>query len=98
MAIQPKRVAVIGGGCAGIVSFWALQKSAHDAHLFEASTSLRGLVKPLSFENGDDSVEMQSPLSFNAEASRSCGCVLSWLEANTMERNSREDGLLRFVL
>lgn len=75
---EPKRVAVIGGGCSGITSFWALQSSPHDVHLFEASMSPGGRMKSLCFEHGDYQFDIDSqPPSFNAETSRGCCAVLS---------------------
>ena len=70
---QPERVAVIGGGCTGVTSFWALQSSSHDVHLFEASAALGGRVKTLPFEHNSNRVDVNtdSP-TFNAEASRQC--------------------------
>lgn len=68
---ESKRVAVIGGGCTGITSFWALQNSNHDVHLFEASACLGGRVKSLPFEHNECRVHVNSePSSFNAQASR----------------------------
>lgn len=66
-----KRVAVIGGGCTGITSFWALQHSDHDVHLFEASSELGGRVKTVPFEYGEARVDVntESPC-FDSEASR----------------------------
>jgi len=68
---QPKQVAVIGGGCAGVTSFWALQHSVHDVHLFEASSELGGRIRTVSFENAKSRVDVntESPC-FNSEASR----------------------------
>lgn len=68
---QSKRVAIIGGGCAGVTCFWALQDSVHDVHLFEASSSLGGRIKTFPFEYGKTQadVDTESPC-FNAEASR----------------------------
>lgn len=68
---QPKRVAILGGGCAGITAFWALQKSPHDVHLFEASATLGGRIKAIPFENEGNQVAVNtvSPV-FNATASR----------------------------
>lgn len=68
---QPERVAVIGGGCTGITTFWALRNSAHDVHLFEASDSLGGRVKVLPFEHNGHRVDVNTnPPTFNAGASR----------------------------
>ncbi|GFF63096.1 hypothetical protein IFM47457_00275 [Aspergillus lentulus] len=42
---QPERIAIVGGGCAEVTAFWALQHSPHDVHLFEASATLGGHIK-----------------------------------------------------
>lgn len=73
---QPKRVAVIGGSCAGVTSFWALQHSVHDVHLFEASSELGRRIKTVPFEDGETRVNVntESPC-FNSETSRQCCSV-----------------------
>ncbi|KAB8239395.1 uncharacterized protein BDW43DRAFT_3584 [Aspergillus alliaceus] len=79
-----ERVAIVGGGCTGIACFWALQHSAHDVHLFEASANLGGRIKTLSFEhNGKEvNVNTQSP-SFNTEASPNLVNLLRCLGIST---------------
>lgn len=68
---RPKRVAIVGGSCAGITSFWALQDSVHDVHLFEASNCLGGRIKALPFEQDECRVNVNTePASFNSQASR----------------------------
>lgn len=70
---QRERVAIIGGGCTGITSFWALQRSGHDVHLFEASDALGGRIKSLPFENEGIQTNVNSESSvYNVEASRQC--------------------------
>ncbi|PYI02216.1 FAD/NAD(P)-binding domain-containing protein [Aspergillus sclerotiicarbonarius CBS 121057] len=83
---QPERVAVIGGGCTGITSFWALQNSSHDVHLFEASAALGGRVKTLPFEHNSNRVDVNtdSP-TFNAEASPNLVSLLHYLGVTTVK-------------
>ncbi|GLA24894.1 hypothetical protein CBS147346_8977 [Aspergillus niger] len=77
---QPERVAVIGGGCTGITTFWALRNSTHDVHLFEASDSLGGRVKALPFEHNDHRVDVNtSPPTFNAGTSPNLVSLLDHL-------------------
>ncbi|GKZ19181.1 hypothetical protein AbraIFM66951_008015 [Aspergillus brasiliensis] len=77
---QPERVAVIGGGCTGITTFWALRNSAHDVHLFEASDSLGGRVKVLPFEHNGHRVDVNTnPPTFNAGASPNLLSLLDYL-------------------
>jgi predicted NAD/FAD-binding protein len=74
---QPKRVAIVGGGCAGVTAFWALQKSSHDVHLFEASATLGGRIKTVPFEHAGNKVIVNTvPPVINATASRQC--LLRW--------------------
>ncbi|KAL1842999.1 hypothetical protein VTJ49DRAFT_3476 [Mycothermus thermophilus] len=47
-----KKVAVVGGGCAGIAALWALNRSPHDAYLYEASDRLGGHVNTVEFRKG----------------------------------------------
>ncbi|PWY87657.1 FAD/NAD(P)-binding domain-containing protein [Aspergillus heteromorphus CBS 117.55] len=83
---QSERVAVIGGGCTGITSFWALQNSVHDVHLFEASADLGGRVKTLPFEHNGNQVDVntESP-TFNAEASPNLVSLLRYLGITTSQ-------------
>lgn len=93
---QPKRVAVIGGGCAGVTSFWALQHSVHDVRLFEASSELGGRIKTVPFEYDEARVDVntQSPC-FNIEASRQCPPVRLGLWRSTNLRIANFVSLLR---
>ncbi|PYH45244.1 uncharacterized protein BP01DRAFT_296432 [Aspergillus saccharolyticus JOP 1030-1] len=83
---QSERVAIIGGGCTGITSFWALQNSGHDVHLFEASNGLGGRIKSLSFEHNGSQVKVnsESPI-FNVEASPNLDSLLRFLGVSTVE-------------
>ncbi|OJJ44038.1 hypothetical protein ASPZODRAFT_820254 [Penicilliopsis zonata CBS 506.65] len=77
---RPKRVAVIGGGCVGITAFWALQRSVHDVHLYEASSQLGGRIKSLSFEFGGQTALVDTePSSFDVHASPNLVSLLTAL-------------------
>ena len=66
-----QRVAIIGGGCAGLTAFWALQNSVHNVHLFEASDRVGGRVKSVVFEKQEFRTNVDTePLCFNASSSR----------------------------
>ncbi|GIJ81982.1 hypothetical protein Asppvi_000485 [Aspergillus pseudoviridinutans] len=83
-SIQPKRVAIVGGGCAGVTAFWALQKSPHDVHLFEASATLGGRIKTIQFEHeGNKGAVNTVPPVFNATASSSLVSLLRCLGIST---------------
>ncbi|RAL09720.1 uncharacterized protein BO97DRAFT_427141 [Aspergillus homomorphus CBS 101889] len=81
---QPERVAIIGGGCTGITSFWALQNSDHDVHLFEASDALGGRIKSLPFEHDGIQVKVnsESPI-YNVETSPNLDSLLRCLGIST---------------
>ncbi|RYO95783.1 hypothetical protein DL763_003563 [Monosporascus cannonballus] len=40
--VPRKKVAIVGSGCAGIAALWALNRTHHDAYLFEAANRLGG--------------------------------------------------------
>ncbi|PKX92700.1 uncharacterized protein P174DRAFT_421749 [Aspergillus novofumigatus IBT 16806] len=81
---QPKRVAIVGGGCAGVTAFWALQKSPHDVHLFEASATLGGRIKTVPFEHAGNKVTVNTvPPVFNATASPNLVSLLRYLGIST---------------
>ena len=48
-----KRVAIVGSGCSGIAALWALKRSNHEVHLYEAKDRLGGHTNTVSFRNGD---------------------------------------------
>ncbi|PYH80918.1 FAD/NAD(P)-binding domain-containing protein [Aspergillus uvarum CBS 121591] len=82
---QPERVAIIGGGCTGITSFWALQNSGHDVHLFEASDALGGRIKSLPFEHEGIHTNVNSESSvYNVEASPNLDSLLRYLGVSTI--------------
>ncbi|RAK82695.1 uncharacterized protein BO72DRAFT_366256 [Aspergillus fijiensis CBS 313.89] len=82
---QRERVAIIGGGCTGITSFWALQRSGHDVHLFEASDALGGRIKSLPFEHEGIQTNVNSESSvYNVEASPNLDSLLRYLGVSTI--------------
>ncbi|PYI22514.1 FAD/NAD(P)-binding domain-containing protein [Aspergillus violaceofuscus CBS 115571] len=82
---QPERVAIIGGGCTGITSFWALQNSGHDVHIFEASDALGGRIKSLPFEHEGIQTNVNSESSvYNIEASPNLDSLLRYLGVSTI--------------
>lgn len=59
--MAPKRVAVVGSGCAGLGALWALNTSTdHDVHLFEADESLGGHTNTVSYKVGDKEVAVDT--------------------------------------
>lgn len=70
---QHERIAIIGGGCTGTTCLWALQNTAHDVHLFEASSTLGGRIKEYWLEDSGNKrvINTETP-TFNAETSRQC--------------------------
>ncbi|EGY19960.1 amine oxidase [Verticillium dahliae VdLs.17] len=47
-----KKVAVVGSGCSGIAALWALNRSHHDVHLYEAASRLGGHTNTVKWTNG----------------------------------------------
>ena len=51
MMQAPKKVAIVGSGCAGIGALWALKSTEHEVHLFEADDRLGGHTNTVIFEH-----------------------------------------------
>lgn len=47
-----KKVAIVGSGCAGIASLWALNKTYHDVHIYEAADRLGGHTNTVQWKVG----------------------------------------------
>ncbi|KAM0323038.1 hypothetical protein ACHAQA_009137 [Verticillium albo-atrum] len=47
-----KKVAVVGSGCSGIAALWALNRSHHDVHLYEAGPRLGGHTNTVKWTKG----------------------------------------------
>ncbi|KAL4803641.1 hypothetical protein BDV18DRAFT_37116 [Aspergillus unguis] len=74
---KPRKVAIIGGGLTGVVSYWALQNSCLDVHLFEATSSLGGHMKTWLLEGNGRQILVDRELpTFNPKA---CPNMLSLL-------------------
>lgn len=52
--MTPKRVAIIGSGCAGLGALWALKDGEHEVHLFEADERLGGHTNTVAFRGKSD--------------------------------------------
>lgn len=50
--VPRKKVAIVGGGCAGIASLWALNRTHHDAYLYEAADRLGGHTNTVKWSKG----------------------------------------------
>src|SRR2546423_7324553 len=46
-----KRVAIVGSGCSGMAALWALKRTDHEVHLFEASDRLGGHTNTATFRH-----------------------------------------------
>ncbi|KAL0470816.1 hypothetical protein QR685DRAFT_265084 [Neurospora intermedia] len=55
-----KKVAIVGSGVTGIGALWALNRSPHDVHLFEASDRLGGHTNTVEFQNGKHSTQVDT--------------------------------------
>jgi predicted NAD/FAD-binding protein len=83
---KPRKVAVVGGGLTGIASFWALQGSNFDVHLFEASPTLGGHMKTLLLENNGNQIQVDTELPiFNPIACPNLTSILRYLKIPTTE-------------
>lgn len=47
-----KKVAVVGGGCAGLAALWALNRSPHDVYIYDAGDRLGGHTNTVEFSKG----------------------------------------------
>ena len=73
---QPvKRVAVIGGGIAGIGCLWGLRDTDCDVHLYEADSRLGGHANTVTLENHGQSVSVDTGfIAMNNETYRKYVC------------------------
>ncbi|KAL4941234.1 hypothetical protein BDV06DRAFT_6538 [Aspergillus oleicola] len=77
---KQRKVAIIGGGLTGIASFWALQGSGLDVHLFEASAALGGHMKTSLLESNGNRVQVDMELpTFNPKACPNLSSLLHLL-------------------
>ncbi|KAI9839569.1 MAG: hypothetical protein M1819_002195 [Sarea resinae] len=58
--MHKKRVAIVGSGCAGLGALWALRRTGHEVHLYEAADRLGGHTNTVTFHHGDDQVEVDT--------------------------------------
>lgn len=54
---RPKRIAVVGGGIAGVTAAWALHRSGFEVSLFERCPALGGNAKSFRWQLDDGAVE-----------------------------------------
>jgi predicted NAD/FAD-binding protein len=47
-----KKVAIVGSGCSGIAALWALNRTYHDVHLYEAADRLGGHTNTVQWNVG----------------------------------------------
>lgn len=50
--VPRKKVAIVGGGCAGIAALWALNRTHHDVYLYEAADRLGGHINTVTWTKG----------------------------------------------
>lgn len=51
-SVPRKKVAIVGGGSAGIAALWALNRTHHDAYLYEAADRLGGHTNTVEWKQG----------------------------------------------
>ncbi|CAI4211592.1 unnamed protein product [Parascedosporium putredinis] len=49
---QPKKIAIVGSGCAGLAALWALKKTHHDVFLYESAGRLGGHTNTVNWKAG----------------------------------------------
>lgn len=50
--VSRKKVAIVGGGAAGLAALWALNRTHHDVYLYEAADRLGGHTNTVEWKNG----------------------------------------------
>jgi len=50
--VPRKRVAIVGGGAAGVGALWALNRTHHDVYLYEAADRLGGHTNTVEWKKG----------------------------------------------
>ena len=69
--MAPTRVAVVGGGIAGIACLWTLRESGFEVDLYEAEPSLGGHAHTAMFErNGHKTPVDMGFVAYNEETYR----------------------------
>lgn len=58
--MPPKRVAIVGSGCAGIGALWALKDTEHEVHLFEADETLGGHTNTVKWKHDGKEVDVDT--------------------------------------
>jgi predicted NAD/FAD-binding protein len=51
-SVRRKKVAIVGGGIAGIAALWALNRTHHDVYIYEAAGRLGGHTNTVEFKHG----------------------------------------------
>ncbi|KAL2759573.1 hypothetical protein ACRALDRAFT_1060388 [Sodiomyces alcalophilus JCM 7366] len=83
-----KKVAVVGGGCAGIAALWALNKSHHDVYLYEASSKLGGYTNTVKWKAGKYEVSVDA--GFAVLNSATSSNFLNFLKRAKVETQTSE--------
>lgn len=51
-SIPRKKVAIIGGGSAGLAALWSLNRTPHDVYIYEAGSQLGAHTDTIEFRKG----------------------------------------------
>lgn len=57
---MPRKVAIVGSGCAGLGAAWALKDSDYEVHVFEKSEKLGGHTNTQDWKHGDETVPVDT--------------------------------------
>lgn len=57
---MPRKVAIVGSGCAGLGAAWALRDSDYEIHVFEKAEKLGGHTNTQDWQHGDEMVPVDT--------------------------------------
>lgn len=70
--VPRKKVAIVGSGSAGIAALWALNRTHHDAYIYEAADRLGGHTNTAEWKQGKFKTLVDTGfVVFNTETYRS---------------------------
>lgn len=70
--VPRKKVAIVGSGSAGIAALWALNRTHHDAYIYEAADRLGGHTNTAEWKQGKFKTLVDTGfIVFNTETYRS---------------------------
>ncbi|KAI9848246.1 MAG: hypothetical protein M1838_000602 [Thelocarpon superellum] len=101
--MQSKRIAIVGSGCAGLGALWALKRTDHDVHLYEAQDRLGGHTNTVPFsKDGVKTMVDSGFIVMNAATYPNFIAFLRELQIETVDTDmtfgvSRDHGLFEWA-